>query len=245
MDPQRAAVAARLGADMIGLVFAPSRRRVSLGQALEIAEAVRGCGASARDRGSDAKPRPPTPGGQGRPSLQRNGEGGPPSCASVVGVFVNFPPEEVNAAAEACGLDYIQLSGDESPDYCRNISRPFIKALRLAPDSEPGEMALQMDAYIMPRPDALFPLDPHVPGEYGGSGRPWDWERCALLARRYSIIVAGGLSPENVAETVKAVAPWGVDVSSGVETGGVKDEAKIRSFIEAVRSVSTDRASLP
>lgn len=206
---------------MIGLVFAPSRRQVSLEQAMEIADAVRGCEATAQDQALDT---------------------GTCCCRpSVVGVFVNLPPEEVNAAAEACSLDYIQLSGDESPNYCRTMNRPFVKSLRLASENEIDEMAGQMDAYLRISPDALFLLDTHMPGVYGGSGHPWDWERCALLAGRYPILVAGGLDPENVAGIVKAVAPWGVDVSSGVETNGVKDEAKIKAFIEAVRSVSPDR----
>ncbi|MDP2661075.1 MAG: hypothetical protein Q8R28_10145, partial [Dehalococcoidia bacterium] len=110
---------------MIGLVFAPSRRRVSLEQAREIADAIRGSEAIAQDKAR---------------------EGRSDGCRpSIVGVFVNLPPEEVNATAEACGLDYVQLSGDETPDYCRTMNRPLIKSLRLAPENETSEMARQMD----------------------------------------------------------------------------------------------------
>jgi len=211
MDSSRARTAARFGAGLLGLVFAPSRRMVTLEQAQEISGAVM----SLLDTAG------------ARPLL--------------VGVFVNQPQDEVNRAAEACGLDYIQLSGDEVPDYCRGLDRPFIKALRLATEDDAEDMMRLMDSYSAVNPDAIFLLDTHLPGVYGGSGRPWEWERAVRLARFYPTIIAGGLTPENVAQAVREVTPWGVDVSSGVETDGVKDEAKIKAFIEAVRAVSLAR----
>lgn len=215
MDPGLALAAALLGADMLGLVFAPSRRRVTAEQAQEIVKVV---------GGADLTPRPPL----------RHGERERPR---LVGVFVNQPLDEVNGLAERCRLDFIQLSGDETPGYCRELGRPFIKALRMAPGEGADGTARQMDSYLDVSPQALFLLDTHLPGLYGGSGRAWDWERASQLAARYPILIAGGLNPENVAAAVQRVSPWGVDVSSGVETDGVKDEAKIRAFIAAVRGL--------
>ena len=158
-----------------------------------------------------------------------------PNRPLIVGVFVNQPLEEVQRAYAECHLDLIQLHGDESPEYCHDLARPFIKALRLLPGQGEEELARRMDAYLAVFPEVLFLLDTHVPGLYGGTGRPWDWERAARLALRYPILIAGGLTPENVAGVIQAVHPWGVDVSSGVETDGTKDEGKIKAFIDAVR----------
>jgi len=157
-----------------------------------------------------------------------------------VGVFVNQPVEEVNRLSHSCRLDYVQLSGDEPPQYCRGLVRPFIKALRLSPIEGEEEVARRMDSYLVISPEALFLLDTHLPGVYGGSGRTWHYERAASLARSFPLLVAGGLTPENVAGVVRAIHPWGVDVSSGVESRGAKDEAKIRAFIQAARKGESD-----
>ena len=154
-----------------------------------------------------------------------------------MGVFVNQPVEEVRRIAVACGLDYVQLHGDESPDYCRSLGLPFIKAFRVAAKDGEEDIARRMEAYLAVYPEAIFLLDAHVEGIYGGTGRSWDWGRAARLALRHPVLAAGGLTPENVAGAVQAIYPWGVDVSSGVETDGMKDVAKIKAFIEAVRSV--------
>lgn len=143
----------------------------------------------------------------------------------IVGVFVNMPPDEVNGIARECGLDRVQLSGDESMDYCVGIEKPVIKAVRVGIKMP----ALEADSGV------LYLLDTHIEGHYGGTGKTFDWSLAQNLSRRFPIMLAGGLSPNNVAQAVREVKPWGVDVSSGVETDGVKDMKKIRAFIEAAR----------
>jgi phosphoribosylanthranilate isomerase len=163
----------------------------------------------------------------------------------VVGVFVNTPASEVNKVADLCALDWVQLSGDESWGYCHDVFRPVIKAIRIDRQS-PEELYNELSAggkLLSPqRFIALF--DSHVKGKYGGTGKSFDWTSVQQVAEWFPVIVAGGLDPKNVAKLIKKVAPWGVDVSSGVETGGVKDIAKIRMFIEEVRKVDKRRQAV-
>jgi phosphoribosylanthranilate isomerase len=149
----------------------------------------------------------------------------------MAGIFVNQPIDEVVAVAEACGLDYVQLSGAEDADYCRMVAarsgRPVIKVVRLA---DP-QAAADVEAYAGAGGVALLLADAAVDGLWGGTGRAWDWRTAAGLAARYPLLLAGGLTPENVQEAVAAVRPWGVDVASGVETDGMTDPMKVRAFI--------------
>jgi phosphoribosylanthranilate isomerase len=148
----------------------------------------------------------------------------------LVGVFVNETPERMAATAAECGLDAIQLSGDEDEQVLRELppARTIIKAVRLA-----GAAAEQ--GWLRAQGSRLL-VDAHVPGAYGGAGVVADWGRAAEMARRRPIILAGGLTSTNVATAIEQVRPWGVDVSSGVETDAVKDSAKIRAFVAAVRA---------
>jgi phosphoribosylanthranilate isomerase len=194
---EHALVAVEAGADLLGFIFAPSRRQVQPDEVAEIARAVR----AAADR-----------------------------RVGLVGVFVNETPERMSAIASTCDLDAIQLSGDEErPILDRLPGRMVIKAIRL--DDTPQER--EWLSATAPGPHLL--VDAHVSGSYGGAGVVADWERTALLSRQRPIILAGGLTPDNVAAAIDQVRPWGVDVSSGVETGGVKDSAKIRAFVAAAR----------
>jgi phosphoribosylanthranilate isomerase len=145
-------------------------------------------------------------------------------------VFVNEAPERMAATAAECGLDAIQLSGDEDEQVLRELppAHVIIKAVRLA-----GASAEQ--GWLRAEGPRLL-VDAHVPGAYGGAGVVADWERAAELARRRPIILAGGLTPANIAAAIGQVRPWGVDVSSGVEIDGVKDSARIRAFVAAVRA---------
>ena len=154
-----------------------------------------------------------------------------------VGVFVNMPAPEVNSIADFCGLDWVQLSGDETWAYCQQITRPVIKAVRVRAGEPPEALRgyLASGAEILSGREYLCLLDSQVEGHYGGTGVTFDWTLARELARQFPLIIAGGLTPENVTEAVKTVAPWGVDVSSGVEVGGVKSIARIKAFIEAVR----------
>lgn len=155
----------------------------------------------------------------------------------MVGVFVNTPAPEVNAIANSCHLDWVQLSGDESWEYCRHITKPVIKAIRVREKQNPEEICdyLATGDRTLNNKEHLYTLDSQVKDKYGGTGVTFDWSLARLVAKIIPVILAGGLTPESVAQAIDVVLPWGVDVSSGVETDGVKDIAKIRVFIESVR----------
>lgn len=155
----------------------------------------------------------------------------------TVGVFVNLPAIEVERTAERCGLDRVQLSGDESWDYIRDIALPVIKAVRVKTGQSGGDILAELERgerYM--DDDFICLLDCAVAGSYGGSGRAFDWAVAREAAARYPVMVAGGLSPANVSQVIRLAAPWGVDVSSGVESRGRKDIDKIKAFIDAARS---------
>ncbi len=158
----------------------------------------------------------------------------------IVGVFVNMPAPAVNRVAQACGLDWVQLSGDETWAYCQQIKVPIIKAVRVRPGESSAELLeyLASGEEILASQRHIYLLDTDVEGSYGGTGAGFDWEMAGAVARKYPIIIAGGLNPENVSRLVRTVYPWGVDVSSGVEEGGVKSLARIKAFIDAVRKAN-------
>ncbi|MCA1669844.1 MAG: phosphoribosylanthranilate isomerase [Thermomicrobia bacterium] len=163
----------------------------------------------------------------------------------VSGLFVNADPLTIAATAERCGLDLVQLSGDETAADVEQLAAPLLIAVRARPgedvDSVRERIARLHHAArsLPPGPfgQPLVPLlDAHVPGQYGGTGQTGDWALAAALAREERIMLAGGLTPENVADAVRLVQPWGVDVASGVEIAGqpgVKDAARMRAFIRA------------
>ncbi len=163
-------------------------------------------------------------------------------ATKVVGVFVNAPSSQVNELADFCALDWIQLSGDESWEYCREVVRPVIKAIRINQQS-PEKLYAELSAgsKLLPLQGFITLLDSRVEGKYGGTGESFNWNLAREVTKKFPIIIAGGLDPKNVARLIERVSPWGVDVSSGVETGGVKDIAKIKAFIEAVRKVDEKR----
>ena len=163
-------------------------------------------------------------------------------ATKVVGVFVNAPSSQVNETADFCGLDWVQLSGDESWEYCCEVVKPVIKAIRIGRQS-PEELCAELAAgdKLLPAQRFIALLDSQVEGKYGGTGETFDWNLARQVANGFPVIVAGGLDPENVAQVIETVAPWGVDVSSGVETGGIKDMAKIRAFVEAIRKADAKR----
>jgi phosphoribosylanthranilate isomerase len=211
-DKTQALAAVEAGADFIGLVFAPSQRQVSPAQAREIASAIK--------------------------------QSGDPDYigTKVVGVFVNAPASQVNEIADFCALDWVQLSGDESWEYCREVVEPIIKAIRIGQQS-PEELYAELSAggELLASQRFITLLDSQVEGKYGGTGESFNWNLAQQVAKRFPVIIAGGLDPKNVAKLIETVGPWGVDVSSGVETGGVKDIAKIRTFIKEVRKVDKRR----
>lgn len=153
---------------------------------------------------------------------------GVPPFVTTVGVFVNEDADVIKGLREFARLDRVQLHGDETPEFCRGLGSGVIKALRIK-----GEE----DILVLEEYDAqAFLLDAFVDGEPGGTGAGFDWA-IAVEAKRYGrIILSGGLTPENVREAVKRVAPYAVDVSSGVELSpGVKDPEKIRRFMEEAK----------
>jgi phosphoribosylanthranilate isomerase len=160
----------------------------------------------------------------------------------VVGVFVNAPSSQVNKLADFCALDWVQLSGDESWEYCREVVRPVIKAIRIDRQS-PEELYAELSAggKLLPAQEFITLLDSRVEDKYGGTGESFNWNLAQGVAKRFAVIIAGGLDPKNVARLIEKVAPWGVDVSSGVETREVKDTSKIKAFIEAVRKADEKR----
>jgi len=153
----------------------------------------------------------------------------PPGVARV-GVFVNAAVELVAEALGECGLNVLQFHGEETPDYCRRFGVMNVKAFRIR-DEESLKMlpAYQTDAWL---------LDAFTRGARGGTGATFNWD-LAVEAQKFGrpIFLAGGLTPENVAEAVRRVRPFAVDVSSGVEASpGRKDAAKVRAFIAAARN---------
>ncbi len=151
-----------------------------------------------------------------------------PTNVVKVGLFVNEQPEVVNRTVTESGIDLVQLHGDETPEYCRQIDKPVMKALRVR-----NEESL---AGWQDYPTEAILLDAWHPDKFGGTGEACDWELAGEMARQTNIILAGGLNPDNIAEAVKIVQPHGVDVSSGVEQSpGRKDPEKVAAFIENAR----------
>jgi phosphoribosylanthranilate isomerase len=160
----------------------------------------------------------------------------------IVGVFANTHAENIRKKAEACGLDWIQLSGDEPWSLCRDLKIPIIKVIRVSRNNKPEQVCADLDygSRILGDCKHIFMLDSNARDKYGGTGRTFDWNLARPVAARFQVIVAGGLTPKNVTEAIKVISPWGVDVSSGVETRGVKDLDKITKFIENVRTVGAN-----
>ncbi|GAB2180291.1 phosphoribosylanthranilate isomerase [Denitratisoma sp. agr-D3] len=154
-----------------------------------------------------------------------------PPFVTRVGLFVNADPAQVRDVMSEVSLELLQFHGDEDDAYCRQFGKPFIKAARMRPEMGKGDLLEFARAF--PSARALL-LDAFVEG-YGGGGQTFDW---GLIPQNLPLplILSGGLHPGNVGEAVRRVAPWAVDVSSGVEAAkGIKDAAKIGAFIAAVQ----------
>lgn len=166
---------------------------------------------------------------------------------AMVGVFVNSTAEEVNRVADYCNLDRVQLSGDESWDYCQKIERPIIKAIHVSNTSTPDKIVAEIDSgyQLLSRENLVCLLDSKAGDIYGGTGRAFNWQLAGKVSTKFPVIIAGGLTPATVGRLVKKTQPWGVDVSSGVETSGQKDTAKIIAFVKAVRRVKTGSRQTP
>ena len=161
-----------------------------------------------------------------------------PPFVTTVGLFVDAPPEQIAALLEQVPLDMLQFHGDESPAYCAAFQRPWIKALRMRDGVDPR---VEADRYGAAGARGLL-VDSYVPGVPGGTGERFDWDRLPADPS-LPLVLAGGLDPANVAEAVRRVRPWAVDVSGGVEVlgvdgrrqGGIKDPGAVSAFIRAAR----------
>ncbi len=201
-EVEHAIAAAAAGADLLGFIFAPTRRYVAPAAARSMIAAAR--------RECD------------RPIL-------------AVGVFVNAAPAEMNAIADEADLDLIQLSGDEPSSTAGLLERPVLRALSPRPGATAAEAIRVGDSE--PRDRILaFLVDGHDPGHFGGTGVRADWELAGDLALTVPMVLAGGLDPDNVAAAISAVAPLGVDVSSGVERDGVKDSELVAAFVRNAKA---------
>ncbi len=206
---KHALAAADAGAALLGFVFVPGvRRRIDIQEAAHIIREIR------RERGQSA-PR-------------------------IVGLFANQPLSEVNGVIKSCELDFAQLCGDEPPDYWDNVDAWVIRQVKVddeIPRKSAIDTALRQVDEVVDRIHLTL-LDKQVKGALGGTGHTFDWDIASEIAKRHPVFLAGGLTPDNVRLAISAVQPWGVDVSSGVETDGVKDTAKITAFADMVRGAS-------
>jgi phosphoribosylanthranilate isomerase len=230
--PEHAAAAAAAGVEFIGLMFAErSRRRLTIEQARAVLDGL-----------------PPRRVGPVRVLTTDDlAAGWFRACATaadgliaaagrplVVGVFADQPVALMNAIADTLQLDLIQLGGHEPFETALQLARPAIATLRASAGADPSALL----AAAEPGTANLCMLDADVPGRLGGTGERADWEVAAALARSLPLILAGGLTPENVAGAIARVRPWAVDVSSGVERDGVKDVNLIEQFVRAARAVA-------
>jgi phosphoribosylanthranilate isomerase len=170
------------------------------------------------------------------PAVARDIIAGLPPLVTPVGVFVNEDVKTVRDLMDSCGLALAQLHGDETAAYCQELGRPVLKAIRLKDRSSLFSLA----EYRGRAGVRGFIVDAYSEQTFGGTGRITDWRLAAEVAAAATILLAGGLTPENVGQAIRAVRPYGVDVSSGVEgSPGRKDHEKVRAFVRAVRVVPT------
>ncbi len=153
-----------------------------------------------------------------------------PTFVTPVGVFVDQPADYVNAVASLAHLGAVQLHGEESRDYARTMTRPVMKAVRLRDDTVAAIETWPARVVLL--------LDAHDPVRRGGTGRTLDWAAAAAViaaARGRKIVLAGGLTADNVGEAIARVRPFGIDVSSGVEAApGIKDHGRLKALFEAI-----------
>ena len=152
-----------------------------------------------------------------------------PPLVLTVGVFVDSPLEQIKAVRDFCSLDAVQLHGQETPDLVQALGGRVIKGVRVGADRP-----IPLDDF----PSAILLLDTYSPNQAGGTGHTFDWELARGPALRRPIILAGGLTPDNIIQAINKVRPYAVDVSSGVETEpGRKDHEKLECFIRRAKSV--------
>lgn len=242
---EAAVAAAEAGADFIGLIFAKSPRQVSIEGAKVIGDRIRQMRKEVPTRAprgiaSEAGGNTGSWLGKQTTDLRDRIDGGQKPL--LVGVFADHPLAFILSAVQQCGLDIVQLHGHESELLADFIPVPTTKALHIGAGEAASDVKAKMD--VGAGHVSTYVLDTLVVDgrdQQGGSGAKFDWNIAADISKTLPVFLAGGLTPENVADAIKQVKPWAVDVSSGVEASkGVKDLAKVRAFVEAAKQVSLD-----
>ena len=206
-DLPNALVAVESGADLLGFVFVEGvRRQLEPEKAAEIITALR--------------------------------DSVPEDSPGIVGLFANQPAGFVNEVIGLCGLDFVQLCGDEPSQFWDRLNASVIRQVKVREDLPRGQSLDIARRKVEEALDAghFALLDKHQVGHLGGTGVVFDWQLARDIAKDHRVTLAGGLTPDNVSDAISTVQPWAVDVSTGVETDGVKDPAKIRAFAAAVRA---------
>jgi phosphoribosylanthranilate isomerase len=219
-DSENALVAAEAGADFLGFVFVEGVRRQLLPpQGRAIIERYRHELSHASDRrGRSRNPR-------------------------LVGLFRNQSADWVRRVVEECGLDIAQLNGDEDFAYGKSVGVRVLRQVRVKSGEPASSVRSRVDRSLQAGEMVLLDRDdPRVPG---GGGVPFDWDAAREIGGLPDVLLGGGLNPDNVKSAIDRVKPWGVDVSSGVETAGQKDPDRIRQFVAAVRAAARGSATRP
>jgi phosphoribosylanthranilate isomerase len=222
-DSDNALVAARAGADFLGFVFVEGvRRQLQPPQARAIIERFRHEWAHDQAQSERAHE-------QMQAQQPSNGP-------QLVGLFRNQPADWVKHVVEQCDLDIAQLCGDEDHAYARSLGIPVLRQIRVRPDETQESLRARVEAAL--QAGEMVHLDRDDPKVPGGGGVAFDWRAAEGVASLPNVLLSGGLNPENVAGAIARLRPWGVDVSSGVETAGQKDPDRIRAFISTARSAA-------
>ncbi|MEX2446118.1 MAG: phosphoribosylanthranilate isomerase [Dehalococcoidia bacterium] len=236
--PEDVLAAAEAGADFVGMIFADSSRRVEVEDAQAMVRAL----GEPLARHELALPPPAFP--HAREEVGPWFHHGTRVIAAyleakrplTVGVFADQPVDEVNEIAEEAGIDLVQLSGDETWEDCLLVTKQVVQVVHVSPIDSPSD---PMES-VQPGFALALMLDAAHGPYRGGGGRPFDWEVARRVAERLPVMLAGGLTPENVGDALRGVHPWAVDVSSGTESDGRKDHAKVRAFVQAVRAADAE-----
>jgi phosphoribosylanthranilate isomerase len=242
---EAAIAAAEAGADFVGVMFADSKRKVTPQECHDVVEALKAWRVERQKGryGEEVEFEAPVAGEVARGASWYGAWSEALDDAAmrwrplIVGVFADQPLDDVNAIAEASGGDLVQLSGDENAEFVHGMSHPVVKAIHVDEQSDAMDL---LDIAVEKRAAALL-LDTSSADARGGTGLTFDWDVAAELGKRVPFLLAGGLTPENVASAVEQVEPWGVDVSTGVETDGNKDVEKIRAFVRAAKGARVGR----
>lgn len=232
--PADVLAAADAGADFVGMIFARSPRQVDAQEANAMVRAL------GRPLAEHEMILPPPAQPHVREDVRpwfRHGADVMRAYLDVkrpltVGVFADQSIDEVNELADEAGVDFVQLSGDETWEDCLLVTRQVIQVVHVSPIDSPSDPM----QFVQPGFAIALMLDAAHGPYRGGGGRPFDWEVARLVSERVPMMLAGGLTPENVGEAMGRVHPWAVDVVSGTETDGTKDHHKVRAFVDAVRA---------